>query len=644
MALKRRAQKSLRTTLVIWFVMMSVVPLAFVTGYSVIRYEKAIDRELNQRLEGNGREVAVIFNDIKNSMAGRRDHLLSDPPFIFHLSTGDVPSLTEVTEFALKSDLSTGMNLFDRTGKMLLSLIKDKESNIQILDQKSDTAIYLAPDNLNKIKNLSEYTAIEYNNDNTLTLILFSRVNNSAGKTVGFLEQNVVITNQFLDSLKKRMRLEFILMKKNGTVVGSTHNDFLEYPKDYFISRISDITSDFFELTLRGNPYGFVLFPMRWGDNEFYMAMGASKGEARAALKNVNYAFYGVVGGVVLLLILIIFFLTKNLLKPLDDLVQATQYIQLGENVAEIPIKSDTEIGLLTESFNDMSRSILRARSDLKAKISELEKANKELKDTQTRLIQSSKMSSLGQLVAGVAHELNNPISFIYSNMIHLREYSEKLLKLAEVAEQNPENILATKRELEIEFIKTDLPKLMSSCEEGARRTRDIVLGLRNFSRLEEGQLRAVDINSMIDDTITLLSGEIKNRIQMHKKYSELPKVHCYSTQISQVFMNILSNAIQSIPNSGQIWITSKKMKLKDGRDGVSISIQDNGKGMTPDVQEKIFDPFFSTKPVGQGTGLGLSISYGIIQNHGGDIFVKSQKDVGTEFTVTIPTVQPRSV
>jgi two-component system NtrC family sensor kinase len=353
-------------------------------------------------------------------------------------------------------------------------------------------------------------------------------------------------------------------------------------------------------------------------------------------LENVNYAFMTVVGAVIVLLLIFIFVASTTLIKPVIDLVEAIDQVESSEKIVEIPVRSDTEIGLLTESFNSMSSNVIRARADLKRKVQELEKANQELIDTQARLVHSAKMISLGQLVAGVAHELNNPIGFIYSNMTHLRDYSEKLIRFAETAEKEPEKIKSLKKELEVDYIKQDLPKLIFSCEDGARRTRDIVIGLRNFSRLEEAKLKEIDIHQAVDDTLNLLTGEIKNRIQIIKKYKKLPLVTCYASHINQVFMNLLSNAAQAIEGNGNIWI-STNTSTKNGEDFVEISFQDSGKGMSSEVMDKIFDPFFSTKGVGQGTGLGLSISYGIVQKHGGEIQVKSQPGIGTEFIVHMP-------
>ena len=290
-----------------------------------------------------------------------------------------------------------------------------------------------------------------------------------------------------------------------------------------------------------------------------------------------------------------------------------------------------------------MSLNVYRTRKDLKSKIKELEKANQNLKEAQTQLVQSAKMTSLGQLVAGVAHELNNPISFIYSNTSHLREYSEKLFKIIEEIEKHPENHKQIKETYEYDYIQKDLPLLIKSCQEGAQRTRDIVLGLRNFSRLEESQLKEIDLNESIDMTLELLKGETKNRIKIHRQYEPIPLVHCYASQVNQVVMNILTNAVHAIDGSGDIWISTQGIKASSSEVGkVQISILDSGIGMSSEIVEKIFEPFFTTKEVGKGTGLGLSISYGIIQNHGGDIKVKSEPNAGTEFIITIPIMQLR--
>ena len=265
--------------------------------------------------------------------------------------------------------------------------------------------------------------------------------------------------------------------------------------------------------------------------------------------------------------------------------------------------------------------------------ISELEEKTKiqedllnQLKSTQAQLIQSEKMSSLGQLVAGIAHELNNPISFIYANMKEMENYIEILTKNEKVDEK------------EFRYIQEDVRHLVTESMEGSNRVKAIVENLRNFSRIDEGEFSLTDIHKGIDSAVLLLIKEASDRIQIHKKYGNIPEILCMPGNLNQVFMNILLNGIQSIKGKGNIWIESK---LKGA--WISIVITDDGIGMEKQELNKIFDPFYTTKPVGEGTGLGLSISYGIIENHGGAITVESEIDSGTEFTINIPIDKGKS-
>jgi two-component system NtrC family sensor kinase len=206
-------------------------------------------------------------------------------------------------------------------------------------------------------------------------------------------------------------------------------------------------------------------------------------------------------------------------------------------------------------------------------------------------------------------------------------------MQLEEVQGKSPSQLPAEKEKADLEYIVKDLPKLISSCEDGARRTRDIVLGLRNFSRLDESQIKQVDVHEGLEATLQLLSGELKNRIKVTKNFGQIPKVECFPSQLNQVFMNVLGNAAQAIDGEGEISITTKSLP----GDRVEISIRDTGRGMSKPTLEKIFDPFFTTKSLGSGTGLGLSISYGVIQKHGGEILVSSEVGKGTEFKIILP-------
>ncbi|WP_413201344.1 sensor histidine kinase, partial [Nostoc piscinale] len=292
----------------------------------------------------------------------------------------------------------------------------------------------------------------------------------------------------------------------------------------------------------------------------------------------------------------------------------------------------------------------------LRQKAQDLEKTLKELQYTQAHLIQSEKMSSIGQLVAGVAHEINNPTSFIYSNIQPATEYIKNLLDLIGLYQQyypHPEKLIQDHiKTIDLEFLIADLPRLLSSMKIGAERISQIVLSLRNFSRMDEAECKAVDIHSGIDSTLVILTHRLKaqhNRpaIAVIKEYGNLPLVECYPGHLNQVFMNILVNALDALEERDQ-----KRSLAQIQENPSSIRIQtfvsntkhiiirfiDNGPGIPENLLKRLFDPFFTTKPVGVGTGLGLSISYQIIVNkHKGKLTCLSTPEQGAEFQIEIP-------
>ncbi len=298
----------------------------------------------------------------------------------------------------------------------------------------------------------------------------------------------------------------------------------------------------------------------------------------------------------------------------------------------------------------------------VKERTSQLQQALRNLQQTQTQLIQNEKMSSLGQLVAGIAHEINNPVNFIYGNIRHISYYTENLLKMLKLYQQerpdlSPE-ILELAQEIDLDFLIVDLPKILSSMEFGSDRIRKIVLSLRNFSRLDEADMKAVDIHEGIESTLMILQHRWKGKtentgIKVIKQYGEIPQVECYAGQLNQVFMHILNNAIDALetkkefspnPEISQITIHTQLGKLHGTIPSVVIKIADNGLGIPQDAIAHIFDPFFTTKPVGKGTGLGLSISYQIVvQKHGGILECNSHSETGTEFWIEIPMRQSKN-
>ncbi len=280
----------------------------------------------------------------------------------------------------------------------------------------------------------------------------------------------------------------------------------------------------------------------------------------------------------------------------------------------------------------------------IEEKNTKLNKLLVDLREAQQQLIMSEKMASLGQLTAGVAHEINNPINFVSANIKPLKEDLADILECIKryelvIQENKLENMFSEvqkfKNNTDINFSLQEVNDLLRGIEEGANRTSEIVKGLRNFSRLDQNVIKKANLHEGIESTLTLLHSVYKDKVEIERDYGEIPEVECLPGQVNQVFMNILSNAIQAIPETGQIFI-----KTWEENDVIKISIRDTGTGISEETKQKIFDPFFTTKEVGKGTGLGLSISYGIIEKHKGKIEVNSEIGKGTDFIISLPVHQ----
>ncbi len=354
--------------------------------------------------------------------------------------------------------------------------------------------------------------------------------------------------------------------------------------------------------------------------------------------------------------------------------------IQVEERTAQLT-QANAQLKQDIHERKRVEAALRRSEAEFKKQATKLKRTLEELNSYQTQLIQTEKMSALGLLVAGVAHEINNPINFIYGNLAYASQYIQDIMNLLQLYEQHcpqpgPE-IQEEAKKIDLDFVKTDLPKLLSSMKLGADRIRDLVLSLRNFSRLDEAEMKLVNLHEGLDSTLLILQNQLKatpgrSEIKVVKEYSNLPLVECYAGQLNQVFMNVLSNAIDALEESRILYsqfVVSKSQHpvsaplitihtgIMEPRSEESspqcsplvphavIRITDNGSGMTEVVRRRLFDPFFTTKSVGKGTGLGLSISYQIVvKKHGGLIKCISAPGQGSEFVIEIPILQRKEI
>ncbi|MEJ6484553.1 ATP-binding protein [Nostoc punctiforme UO1] len=329
------------------------------------------------------------------------------------------------------------------------------------------------------------------------------------------------------------------------------------------------------------------------------------------------------------------FYTSTIIAYPIKAVTDIAQKVSQEANFdLQAPVITQDEVGALTNSLNQLIRQVKHLLEEQQA-------------EAQVRLIQSEKMSSLGRMLAGVAHEINNPVNFISGNLVHAKTYTDDLLALLQVYKAEvpqPSTAVQTlAEEIDLEFLEVDLPKLFNSMKIGAERTREIVRSLKDFSRLDDGEAQLVELHACLDSTLLILNNRLKNGINLVRSYGEIPAIPGYTGLLYQVFMNLLSNALDALEQKSaenpeflpKITIITECWE----NDLVIVRIADNGPGISPENQKKIFETFFTTKPRGIGTGLGLAIaSQIVVEKHKGKITCQSELDKGTEFALALPT------
>jgi two-component system, NtrC family, sensor kinase len=635
--------KSLRSVLIAWFLFFSLVPVFLVTFFLIRSFDGTYRRETELRL------VSVI-QELESRIDGDQKFLLDSIAFWItekslapSTSSHRQESFQKILRFTEQRAID-GMAVYSRNGVLSSSYQKDDEGKWVTFPGVDSGQIYYLPDHyLKKIKKGAPYFAIKTYPKRKVTLSIFQVVPGQGNSDV-IVEVSRNITLSEFDMIRSRRQVNLMLLDGGFKIILS---NWIEASKKvHFYQELSTHENELQSREIDGEEKLILLKKVKWGDSDLVLMAVSPKQTWNEAIGQIKFYVTIILIAVTFLLIIAVISVTSNIITPLKNLLGVTRKILYENTNVVLEAGPYDEITSLSDSIGELSRNIYKAQDELLKKISQLQ-------ETQSQLVQSEKLNSLGLLVAGIAHEINNPVGYIYSNIKPLKDH---VTFLQEAFDEYSKRVSLdsssekTKSELHIErssfvldqeeiaFVFQDIPKLLQSFEEGSLRIKKIVNGLRTFSHQSSDRSEPVEVRQLLESTLVLLSHEFKSRdIKVESQDLEPCYIRGSMTELSQVLLNIFMNAAHAIKQNGVIQVRVKKVWRDQDSDQVAIEIQDNGPGISRDKQLRIFEPFYTTKAPGEGTGLGLSISYGIIQKHQGQIVVESNEGEGACFIILLP-------
>ena len=672
--LKKLWHTSLRIQIAGSFSLLSLIIVTLVGYFTFIQAKQTLKQSVVDRLT----TIADLKEDDLNRwLLDRRDTLFS----LNQLTEVQTSAAALLTQKKETPEYRSALNQLDR---LLGEFIHNRSDfrEIFIISNGGRVLMSTNPKNVGWYATLNEYSDMTQSFQDNAFISNFYASPVTDKPTITFTTPILSRDNQQLGLLAVHLNLDEIdQIIRDSPIFGTAGETYLvadlgshSFHKNVFVSAARFGSDEFpdgiesFGITdAMGGEDGFALYEnyrstpvigvYRWlEEQDVALLVEMSEGVAFAPARQLfrSILLVGLLLAAIMTASMLV--LSYQIVAPLSKIAQTArsirQRVQQGDfsELETVSVSSNNELGTLASTFNQMTQQLQSSYEELNTKNNHLRSALEDLQRTQMQLIHNEKMAGLGQMIAGIAHEINNPVSFIYGNLDHVDEYATGLLNLiktytVEYPDDKPA-VAIEKEDIELNFIQEDFPKILGSMRMGTERIQAIVKSMRSFSRLDESERKLADLHDGLDSTLLILRNRLKTQpkrpeIKVIKEYGKLPLVECYPSQLNQVFLNLISNAIDALESGAMVdKIDAPTIRIvtqySDGH--LTIRIIDNGLGMSEKTRRKIFEPFFTTKPVGKGTGLGLSISHSIIvERHGGELRCLSSLDQGTEFVLVLP-------